>query len=406
MADSLFRYHVPGNPGFVDQASFLWDTPLSGKPDSSSGKITFQFLIKDYFESAKKFIQLYDYKILKKGLKFNLKKDISFSDICHIDISLEKHGAFYHPAKISVELNNGRILFFVLNTAVSDAGLALIENEYNSLSKLNKNDAESLIPRVFGMGKVNTEKGCAAFFLAEWFNDFHEFHVTSSSTDSDDEKKIGLWETNGTISKISFPDYLIIYEKATEILTKFYKPESFEQIFPWHHAAGDFVIKRTGNGFDVRLITVRNYGALFGAVPDSQESGSSEASGSMEEDNDFLLHGLLFFYLNLSVRMRVDRIDGTGNYCLIDSKIISSVLKGFLKGLSKKPLLDGTQKDGIQKNMADIFLQFAGQFSFDEFHEMLVMIVNSYNENAPETTIIKANLLKYSKLLFKKTCMM
>ncbi len=395
MAAPLFRYYVPGNSGFVDSASFLWDTPLSGKYDSSSRESTSQFLIKDYFEAAKFFIQQHDYKLLKKGLKFNLKQDIVFSDICHIDISLEKHGAFYHPAKISVDLNNGRILFFVLNTAVSDAGLALIENEYNTMSRLNKNNAESLIPRVFGMGKINTKKGCAAFFLAEWFNDFHEFHVTSSSTDSFDEKKLGLWKSNGTISKISFPDYFIIYEKASEILTKFYNPENFEQIFPWHHAAGDFVVKRTGSGFDVRLITVRNYGALFGEVPDSEESGS------MEEDNELLLHGLLFFYLNLSVRMRIDRIDGTGNYCLIDSKVISSVLKGFLRGLSKKHLPGGTKK-----NTGEVFLQFAGQFSFDEFHEMLVMIVNSYDENAPETAIIKENLHEHSKLLFKKTCMM
>ena len=396
MADPLFRYYVPGNPGFVNAASFLWNTPLAGKSDSSSADITSQFLIKDYFESATGFIQQDDYKILNKGLKFNLKKDFFLSDICHVDISLEKHGAFYHPAKISVELNNGRILVFVLNVAVSDAGLALIENEYNTMSRLNKKkQSGSLIPRVFGMGKVNTKKGCAAFFLAQWFNDFHEFHVTSSSTGSFDEEKIGLWESNGTISKISSPDYFIIYEKASEILTKFYNPESFEQIFPWHHAAGDFVVKRTGNSFDVRLITVRNYGALFGAIPDS------EKSGSIEEDNDFLLHGLLFFYLNLSVRMRIDRIDGTGDYCLIDSKVTPFVLNGFLRGLSKK-YLSGSSK----RNIAEIFLEFAGQFSADELYEMLVMIVNSYNRDAPETALVKESLYEHYKLLFKKISMM
>ena len=391
MTDPLFRYHVPGNSGFVDSASFLWNTPLAGKSDSSSVDISSQFLIKDYFESAKIFIQQYDYKILKTGLKFNLKQNIFLSDICHIDISLEKHGAFYHPAKISVELNNGKILFFVLNTAVSEAGLAIIENEYNTMSRLNKKYSNALIPQVFGMGKVNTEKGCAAFFLAEWFNDFHEFHVTSSATDSFNEKKIGLWESNGAISKISSPDYFIIYEKASEILTEFYNPESFEQIFPWHHAAGDFVVKKTGRSFDVRLITVRNYGALFGAVPDSEETESMEKEHELIE---LILHGLLFFYLNLSVRMRIDRIDGTGDYCLIDSRVISFVLKGFLRGLSKKRLPGETKK-----NIAEIFLEFAGQFSFDELYEMLVMVVDSYNKNAPETALVKENLSEHSKLL-------
>ena len=395
MTDPLFRYHVPGNSGFVNSASFLWKTPLAGKSGSSAADITSQFLIKDYFESATSFIQQHDYKILNKGLKFNLKKNVFLSDICYIDISLEKHGAFYHPAKVSVELNNGRILFFVLNVAVSDAGLALIENEYNTISRLNKEkQSGTLIPQVFGMGKINTKKGCAAFFLAQWFNDFHEFHVTSSLTSPFDEGKIGLWKSNGTISKISSPDYFIIYEKASEILTKFYNPETFEQIFPWHHAAGDFVVKRTGNSFDVRLITVRNYGALFGASPDSKEPES------MEKDNDFLLHGLLFFLLNLSVRMRIDRIDGTGDYCLIDSNVISYVLKGFLKGLSNKYLPGSSEK-----NIAETFLEFAEQFSDDELYEMLVMIVNSYNEKAPETALVKESLHEHSKLLFKKIIM-
>ncbi len=395
MSTPLFRYYIPGSPGIVNSFSSLWSMPLAGKVDKETTDTSLKFLIKDYFETAEHFICHDNYKILRKGLKFYLKKDTSSSDIRNIDISLEKHGAFYHPAKIRVELNNGCIFFFALNLAVSDVGLALIENEYNALLKLNKSRFDSLIPRVFGMGSINMKKGCAAFFMAEWFNDFNEFHITSptGSSGSYNGNTIGLWKSNGTIVKIFSPDYFMIYEKISEILTEFYNPVSFEQIFPWHHAAGDFVIKKKEHGFEVRLITVRNYDVLFGTDPDSENKAE-------HRDND-LLQGLLFFLLNLSLRMRIDRIDGTGEYFFLDSEIIFFVLRGFTTALSKKYL------PGIfQTNITEFFWEFARQFSVDNLHEMLAMIVNSYNKNAPDTVLVKKNLHEHCKILFKKITMM
>ncbi len=385
MTFPLFRYYIPGHAGFVDSKSSLWNTPLNGNKEDSNIDVSASFLIKDFFEYAEAFIRRNNYGVLKKGLGFYFVKDIQCSDIRYIDISLEKHGAFYHPAKISVELNKGDVVFFVLNTAVSDAGLSVIENEYNTMLKLNgqNQSACALIPKAFGMEKIYTEKGYAGFFLAEWFKDFHEFHITSSSSGSF-RNNIGLWESNGDISIISSPDYLTIYEKASEILTEFYNPVTFEQVFPWHHAAGDFVIRKNEHGFDVRLITTRNYGALFGS-----DSGS--------KDNNFLLYGLLFFLLNLSLRMRIDRIDGTGEYFFISSDIIPYILKGFFSALARKEL------NGVSKGkLADIFFEFLIGLSSGELYELFIMMIDSYNSDAPDTILVHDNIEEHSAVLFQK----
>ena len=390
MADPIFRYCIPGNPGVVDALSSLWNLPLSGGPENncndnlSNGRAD-RFLIKDYFESAKIFIEQNRYSALKKGLKFYGKKDISCSSIHYIDISLEKHGAFYHPARISVMLEHGEKFFFVLNMAVSDPGLAIIENEYRSLSKLNKDHPDSFLPKVFAMGIVPMEKGNIAFFMAQWFEGFHEFHVTSSPAGKQiKEEQIGVWESDGSIVKISLPWYLVIYEKAAEILTEFYNIKTFEQIFPWHHAAGDFVVKRTDTDFYVRLITVRGYSPLFETDSDQKDM-----------DNENMLQALLFFLINLSLRMRIDRMDGTGDYYFMDSGIISAVLKGFFRAVSKKNL------PGVSgKNISKIFLEFIINFSAEEIYEMCAIITDSYNPHAPEIALIKKNLKKHSKVLF------
>ncbi len=392
MTSPLFTYRISGNPGAIDSDFFLWNTPLCGKAGNHRNDNLTVFLIKDFFESATCFLKDDDYGILKKGIEFHIGKTILSSDIRYIDILLDKHGAFYHPSKISVGLHDGKVLFFVLNSAVSHAGLAIIKNEYKIMKLLCQRHSNALIPQVFGIKKFNTKKGVAGFFLAEWLNDFHEFHITSSTVGSGsaDCTTIGLWEYDGTISKILSPDYCIIYEKASELLTEFYNPITFEQIFPWHHAAGDFVIKSTDRGFDVRLITVRNYGALFGTETPENMPG------------DFmLLYGLLFFLLNLSLRMRIDRVDGTGEYRFIDTDIISSVLKGFATALSRKKL-PGTANG----NTVNIFFDFLKSFDAENLYESFEMISNSYDKNAPETLLIGENLHKHSEEVFKKISML
>ena len=54
-----------------------------------------------------------------------------------------------------------------------------------------------------------------------------------------------------------------VYRQAAFILTLYYDVETFEQIFPWHHAAGDFVVKADEGAVDVRLVTARQYAPMI-----------------------------------------------------------------------------------------------------------------------------------------------
>ena len=78
------------------------------------------------------------------------------------------------------------------------------------------------------------------------------------------------------------------------ILTGYFDTRSFAQIYPWHPAAGDFIARIAGDGVAVRLVAARQYGPLVGP-PDLPPE-----------------EALLFFFLNLTLRLRVDRLDGVG----------------------------------------------------------------------------------------------
>jgi hypothetical protein len=75
------------------------------------------------------------------------------------------------------------------------------------------------------------------------------------------------------------------------------RPGLLCQIFPWHHAAGDFVIRVDGEKTSVKMITVRDYVPMAGieTEPDSEQA---------------ILDALVIFFIHLSVRMRLDRLDG------------------------------------------------------------------------------------------------
>ncbi len=97
-------------------------------------------------------------------------------------------------------------------------------------------------------------------FLADWFEGFYEFHHSIDPVDN--SRKLILWDGSPR-PQLSLPGQTRqLYAQISKILTLYYNPETYEQIFPWHHGAGDFVVKVTDEGMDVRLVTVRQYGAM------------------------------------------------------------------------------------------------------------------------------------------------
>jgi hypothetical protein len=367
-----FIYRMAGVDQDLDSGSSLWHLPLGGGAGSGP-------CLGEFFESATAFLTTDGYAGIRQGLDFYGEGQASGARPLSIEIALEKHGAFYHPARVTVAVESGRRFPFVLNTAVTPHGIRVMGNEVAALARLAWEAPAVVLPRVFASGQAESISGEGAFFLAQWFDGYLEFHISGSQ----ENQHLELWVGDGRVIRLEPPDYFGIYGQAAEILTRLYNLETFEQVFPWHHAAGDFVVKPLGQGFDLGLITVRNYDAMIGVATDGDDL-----------DMDGANRTLLLFFLNLSLRMRLDRIDGTGAFCLVDEQVIPHIVKGFLKGLESK---GSTATDG--SNLCRSFLDFAGGFDGAELTEILEMIVAACNPQASEINLLKKNLGAHADLL-------
>jgi hypothetical protein len=378
-------YYIPGKKGAVIPGSSLWDSPLSRKqdgfpvrdvPSSISQK---PVTIGEYFHAAGEFISKKNFHVLKAGTRAILNTNVEVIQISNISFSLEKHGAFYHPIKVVISLKTGQICQLALNGAVSRQGLALVENECQLLSRLNFLYKWPYIPAVYGSGIQASSNHNMGFFLSEWFEGFKEFHVTNTPQG----RKIVLWGSGEDDMVLSFGKALKIYEKISTILTMYYNIETYEQIFPWHHAAGDFIVKLGNDNFQVKLITVRGYSAL------------TEFDSNGIKNPDYILPGLLFFFLNLSLRIQIDRIDGTEDIVWLGESVAKATVRGFLDCLNEKSRL---------YDLGDIragFIEFYHQFDEEQVASLCLNILESYNQQPSEILVLQKNLGAHCKIIHK-----
>ena len=385
MGTSLFRFFISGIEKEVAPDSHLWQLPLSGKNirQSCDFTLTTGFTTGDYYLAACEFLSKDNFSILKIGLKTFFDKFFQADQITQIKIFLEKHGAFYHPLKIEIALDKKHTCSFVLNGAVSKQGVSLIKTEYDLLSHINKicpNPIHQVLylPQVFGFDFIGTNKGKVGFFLGQWFENYKEFHIS----DDNKTRQITIWESDGTCHYIEMEDAFGIYQKIAEILTYYYDLETFKQILSWHHAAGDFIVSLENGKFSVKLITVRAYSALT-------ELGAGE-----NDINTYILPSLLFFFMDLTIRIRIDRLNGTGETVLIDEDILNSVIKGFLSALDEKSAIYdyGDLKAG--------FIEFFFQFDLAQLCGLAENIVKSCYSDPLEIRLIEENLKIHCKTLY------
>ncbi|WP_022667228.1 hypothetical protein [Desulfospira joergensenii] len=373
-------FYISGNNQEILPGSPLWALPLSGRisqydpsVQSQNSDIPGDLTIGDYFSACRTFLSADKGRILYSALS---QTSQGKKGIKKISLFLIKHGAFYHPVKIDVDADDGGTVSFVLNGAVSDPGLALLKREYGLLAMLGEKNAGDLIPRVFGMGRFMEKGHEFGFFLGEWFQGFREFHITGSK----EPRRIAVWEDSGNSSFLSLEQALPIYEQVAFILTSFYDLDTFEQIFPWHHAAGDFVADIEKPDLPVKLISVRGYGPLveFPSDPTGQ----------------YVLPSLLFFFLNLSLRIRLDRLDGTGEAVFLDEPVLRACVKGFFKGLqdheNQHPDAPSGLDDpsGKRSPLAEGFVQFIRGFDAGTLEEIIGKMMDQWRPGASESDLI------------------
>jgi hypothetical protein len=292
--------------------------------------------------------------------------------VSSVDIIAEKHGSDYHPARVSVRSGEAGCSF-VVNVALSERGKQRLVEDFANLRKLDEIFQPGFIPEAYfrdeqAVLNCDGEGVVSVMFMGEWLEGFHEFHLTPSDNES---SQIILWDSYSGYVRLSAKQAHDIYRQAAFILTWYYNPETCQEIFPWHHASGDFVARIDGNTVEVKLITVRQY--------------ASRAASRDLSRVDRLNH-LFLFFANLTVRMRLDRFDGIGDMAWAGSGNVNACIEGFLDALTQK----------ITQNLCDRqligeFLGEARRISPGDLANIFQIVLESYNEDAPDFPLIKNN---------------
>jgi len=383
-----FTYILSRNNQPVSHRSKIWNAPLPLDRNvftgGSGGKAAAAPVsYKDYFQAARFFLERNKYADLTQAVAIRLDRTVRPEEIRAVRVSLEKHGQFYHPARVDV-MGSEFAVGFVLNVAISATGKTWIENEYNTIRKLNKDFAGDYLPAVYAFGEVPS-KGNGyplLMFLGEWFEGFNEFHLSCDPETG--QNRIVVWDYKRGDFFLSSAQAINLFRQAAKILTFYYNPETFEQIFSWHHAAGDFVLKLEKDRMTVRLVTARQYLKLF------------KHSKVVKEKATFALKALLIFFLQLSIRMRLDRLDGTGPVVWLGQEALIGTMNGFFEALVQKPPLEK-----LPVPITDGFKVTFHSLTEKKLLGLLHDIAATYSPASPDIQIIKAHLEQHAADLYR-----
>ena len=367
---SLFYYlDTADHP--IDENHPVWDRhlPVSRQTETivpemlDAERVTYG----KYFSSIARFCADGGWGRLINAATAVLQRPVQASDIKAVAVYLTKHGAFYHPARLRVTVND-QALSLVVNVAVSNPGRHALLNEQKALAHLNEERPFGWFPRIYA-----AEADDPPMFLGDWFDDFHEFHLTLPA--SGDEPAIVVWDGAPTPLMLTGNRVADLYRNMAMIMTACYDPITTAQIFPWHHAAGDFVVRLDGNQVAVRLITVRDYAPMIGVAAPPQ-------------DELALMETLMLFFIHLSVRMRLDRLDGVAEVAWAPEPCLAPMIEGFFQGLDLTARLSG-----LPENFPEVFRRFINHYRAADLTVLADQIIEVvYRRQGEERRIIDAHL--------------
>ena len=134
--DTPIQFFLSGQKTAVSSLSDIWHTPLpinrGGRHHEDGIFLTYG----EYFNAVRRFLLNNRPDILPLAVARRTGRTITFSHIDSIRVFLEKHGEFYHPSRIETRID-GSSLQWVLNVAVSAAGIRCLQREYSLLKTLN-----------------------------------------------------------------------------------------------------------------------------------------------------------------------------------------------------------------------------------------------------------------------------
>jgi hypothetical protein len=333
--------------------------------------------LREYFQSIERFILD---RVEDLGAKS--KAALSPDRIGEILIRSEKHGTLYHVASVEIA-GDGTRRKVAISTAFSEPRMGDLLHEYETMRFLNQHFSYDYIPKVYLASEVlcSNPKGneTVVMCVSEWLEGYHEWHLT---VDQDGKQSLLVWDMEKGNRTASREESHALFRQASKILTLYYDTTTYRQIYPWHHAAGDFVVKSSGGATEVKLITARNYLSLI-SFPREADTNRVTA--------------LVAFLLNMAVQMRLDRVDGVGEPVWAQDQAVQATLEGFFDALQ----IMREEGRGELGEGPDL-LTLLKKFSTEELHTLYAPLVESYREETPEDfKVVERNLEDHIATLWR-----
>lgn len=373
-----FRYLFSSAGGDLPADETTLNRPFLLSPSQEHPSI----ILRDYFKTIEHFLMKEEARLLPSSVQREPNQITSGEKIPEVLLRMEKHGRLYHIASAEVFFNGRRRKFAVVS-ALSRHGKTTLNREFETLCSLNQNLKLPYLPEVYFKDELELpSKGdpeTMVMVLQEWFEGYHEWHF--SGKERENPSRLCIWDLENGNRFASDGETFEIFRQASRILTLYYDPRSSSRIHPWHHAAGDFIVKSEPEGMiDVRLTTVRNYGPMF-----------DFSKG--EDVNPWT--ALIFFFLDLSIRMRIDRLDGVEELVWAGDVVVDATLEGFFEGLEIM-----ASKDRFPFGNPREVLALLKTFSREEIMKLTPLLLDDYKITIPgDLPIILAHLKTHTARL-------
>ena len=272
----------------------------------------------DYFLAIRDLILREDGRSLTALLSRLWKQNITIAEISTITIRYEKYGTLYHISSAEI-VSGGQQVRLTASAAVSAESKEALDHEFDLLQDLGRQNNLPYLPQVYCKHAVQIRKAeeseTLLVTLSEWFENYHEWHF---SRDRNGREQIIIWDMEGGYRFASEQEAYEIIRQASAILTFYYNTKTYHRIFPWHHGGGDFVVKAAEGTVDVKLVTARGYEPV-------RLQGQDPKIGPVR--------ALILFFLETTVKMRLDKYEGMGESIWADASIAGAATDGFFQTL-------------------------------------------------------------------------
>lgn len=310
----------------------------------------------DYFRAIERFALGEEGEVLRGLLERVLQRPIRPSDVGEVAIRSEKHGGLYHLASVEA-LGPGLSRKFVVSAAVTERSAEWLRREFETLNLLNGSFRLPYLPEVYLLEEV----GGFVLMLGQWFEDFHEWHL---HREEGGEPQPVIWDFRKGYRRAEEKEAAEIYRQASRILTLYYDVKSTHQITPWLHAAGDFIVRSDQGAVEVRLTTARGYEPLVIFLEQAELNH---------------VMAMVSFFLNLTIRMRLDRWEGVGEIAWARDSCVGPTVAGFFDGL--RAIEAGGRVD---LGRAADFLSLLRTFRADELRRLALPLLELYGREDRE----------------------